>query len=56
MRAAVLTVSDGVAAGDAGGHAAATCWQSGPQAAGFELVERRVVADERDRSPRRCAS
>ncbi|HEY0388071.1 MAG TPA: MogA/MoaB family molybdenum cofactor biosynthesis protein [Gaiellales bacterium] len=47
MRAAVLTVSDGVAAGtrdDASGQVLA----DRAAAAGFELVERRTVPDDRD--------
>ena len=47
MRAAVLTVSDGVASGsreDASGEVLAERAAS----AGFEVVERRIVADERD--------
>lgn len=47
MRAAVLTVSDGVASGsreDASGEVLAERAAS----AGFEVVERRTVADERD--------
>lgn len=47
MRAAVLTVSDGVAAGereDRSGQVLA----DRAQAAGFELIERRTVADELD--------
>jgi molybdopterin adenylyltransferase len=48
MRAAVLTVSDGVTAGtreDKSGDVLAQRLE----AAGFELAERRVVPDERDR-------
>jgi molybdopterin adenylyltransferase len=47
VRAAVLTVSDGVAAGtrdDRSGRVLA----ERAEAAGFEVVERRTVADERD--------
>jgi molybdopterin adenylyltransferase len=48
MRAAVLTVSDGVAAGtreDASGAVLA----ERAEGAGFEVVERRVVPDDRER-------
>ena len=51
MRAAVLTVSDGVAAGereDASGEVLA----GRARDAGFEVVERRTVPDERDRIAR----
>jgi molybdopterin adenylyltransferase len=47
MRAAVLTVSDGVATGsrdDASGPVLA----DRAEAAGFEVIERRIVPDERD--------
>ena len=46
MRAAVLTVSDGVAAGSAR-TPAAPCWPSAPRAPASKSVERVVVPDDR---------
>ena len=47
MRAAVLTVSDGVASGSREDTSGAVLAERAASA-GFEVVERRTVADERD--------
>ena len=48
MRAAVLTVSDGVAAGSRQDESGEVLAERAAEA-GFDVVERRVVADERER-------